>query len=123
MFVFQTNTSYPFPTLWTAREGTSGLVNLLPEKEEVFKYLGYFRHRALALSFPYLPNFCTNGEVERFMSNLEHNAHMYPDHLALLFATLAQGLQHGVYDQYGEQWVAGAMEEETKKGDVFGGTI
>ena len=39
--------------------------------------------------------------------------------LALLFATLAQGLQDGVYDKYGEKWVAGGVETESKKGDVY----
>jgi len=39
--------------------------------------------------------------------------------LALVFCTLAQGLQNGVYDKYGERWVAGAVETESKKGDVW----
>lgn len=39
--------------------------------------------------------------------------------LALLFATLAQGLQDGVYDRNGGKWVAGSVEAETKKGDIY----
>jgi hypothetical protein len=35
--------------------------------------------------------------------------------LALIFAAPAQGLQNGVFDRYGGQWVAGAMEEELRK--------
>ena len=67
-----------------------------------------------------MPEECTQGEVRRFLENIEHNAAMNPDMLALLFATMAQGAQNGVYDKYGERWIAGAMEEEAQRGDVFG---
>lgn len=66
-----------------------------------------------------MPDQCTNNEVRRFLENLEHNAALYPDMLALLFATLAQGLQDGVYDKFGGKWVAGSVEQESKKGDVY----
>ena len=66
-----------------------------------------------------MPDQCTTNEVRRFLENVEHNASLHPDMLALLFATLAQGLQYGVYDMYGERWVAGAVETETKKSDVY----
>ena len=39
--------------------------------------------------------------------------------LALLFATLAQGLQDGVFDKFGGKWVVGSVEQESKKGDVY----
>jgi hypothetical protein len=39
--------------------------------------------------------------------------------LALLFATMAQGLQHGLFDRCGGQWLIGSREVESKKGDVF----
>ena len=39
--------------------------------------------------------------------------------LALLFATLAQGLQDGIYDRNAGKWVAGSVETETKKGDIY----
>lgn len=66
-----------------------------------------------------MPDECTKKEVGRFLDNVEHNAALHPDMLALLFATLAQGLQYGVYDKYGERWVAGAVETESKKSDVY----
>jgi len=53
------------------------------------------------------------------MDNVEHNAALHPDMLALLFATLAQGLQNGVYDKYDGKWIAGTVEAELKKGDVY----
>ena len=66
-----------------------------------------------------MPDECTKNEVGRFLDNVEHNAALHPDMLALLFATLAQGLQYGVYDKYGQRWVAGAVETESKKSDVY----
>ena len=54
------------------------------------------------------------------MSNKEHNALVHPDMLALLFATLAQGLQNGVFDRCGGRWIHEVMEDESKKGDVYG---
>ena len=95
-------------------------MRLLPDKNEIYLYLDGFQHRVQSCSFPQIPDQCTKTEVERFIANIEHNALMHPDMLALLFATLAQGLQHGVYDRCGKQWVAGAMQDGTKKGDVFG---
>ena len=53
------------------------------------------------------------------MESLEHNAALYPDYLALLFAALAQGLQDGVFDKFGGKWTAGHVESESKKGDVY----
>ena len=68
-----------------------------------------------------LPEEVTEGEVRKFLQNLEHNAALYPDYLALLFATLALGLHDGVFDKLGEKWAAGSMEAESKKGDVYSG--
>lgn len=115
--------SHPFPTLWAAKDGISALITLIPSKDEVASYLDSFQGRAQGCSFPHVPEECTRYETERFMANLERNALLHPDMLALLFATLAQGLQHGLYDRCGEQWVAGRREHESKKGDVFGKLI
>jgi hypothetical protein len=117
---FQVSTSYPFPTLWTASEGTKELVKVLPAYNDIFLYLQSLPCRAVPLAFPYVPERCSTTEVERFLSNLEHNALVHPEELGLLFASLALGLQHGIYDRYGEKWLKGATENETKRGDVFG---
>ena len=115
-------TSHPFPTLWPAKDGAAVLIQLLPSKDEIFLYLDAFQQRAQSCSFPHVPEECTKKEVERFLANVEHNALVHPDMLALLFTTLAQGLQSGVYDRGGGQWVAGAMDEDSKKGDVYSKT-
>jgi hypothetical protein len=57
--------------------------------------------------------------VERFLLNTKENAAKHPAMLALIFAALAQGLQNGVYDKCGGKWVAGAMQAETWKGDMY----
>lgn len=119
LFAFQMATSHPFPTLWSAKDETSGLVELLPCNEDIFFYLRSFQRRAQSCSFPHVPEECTEVEIQRFLENVEHNAAVHPNMLALLFATLAQGLQDGVYDRNGEKWIAGAVEAESQKGDVY----
>lgn len=120
VFAFQTGCPHPFPTLWVAREGTAGLVALLPPEHEIGAYIEAFQQRAQSCSFPHLPDECTKSEVHRFLENVQHNAEAHPDMLALLFATIAQGIQNGVFDRYGGQWIAGAMDQESKKGDIYG---
>ena len=88
--------------------------------EDIYVYLDAFQARASSCSFPHVPLECTRIEIERFMSNKEHNALVHPDMLALLFATLAQGLQNGVFDRCGGRWIHEVMEDESKKGDVYG---
>jgi len=112
-------TSHPFPTLWSAQDDTSTITRLLPPEQDLYYYIEAFQARAQACSFPYVPEECTTVEVKRFIDGLEHNAACYPDMLALLFATLAQGVQNGIYDKDGEKWVAGSVEAESKKGDVY----
>lgn len=112
-------TAFPFPTVWPASEEASGLLAAIPSEEEVFNYLDAFQRRAQSCFFPHMPSECTQGEVRRFLENVEHNSATNPDMLALLFATMAQGAQNGVYDKYGERWIAGAMEVEAQRGDVY----
>lgn len=119
IFAFQLATSHPFPTLWSAKDDISTLIKLLPPEEDLYFYLDAFQRRVQSCSFPHVPNECTKNEVGRFLDKVEHNAALHPDMLALLFATLAQGLQYGVYDKYGGRWVAGAVETESKKSDVY----
>ena len=120
VLALQTSTSYPFPTLWTAAEDTASLTRLLPSEQELHFYLESFRHRSVLFSFPRLPDELTEAEVQQFLQNLGHNASVYPDQLALLFAALALGLQDGVFDKFGSKWTAGSVEAEAKKGDVYG---
>lgn len=119
IFAFPISTTHPFPTLWSARDETAGLIELLPSNEDIHFYLESFQRRAQACSFPHIPEECTGSEIHRFLENVQHNAAVHPNMLALLFATLAQGLQDGVYDKNGEKWIAGSVQEESRKGDVY----
>lgn len=119
VFSFPIALSHPFPTLWSAKEDTSALIRVLPPDEDLFFYIDAFQNRVRASSFPYIPEECTHEEVQKFLENIEHNAALHPDALALLFTTLALGLQDGVFDRCGEKWVAGSVEAESKKGDVY----
>ncbi|KAI9672379.1 MAG: hypothetical protein M1817_003401 [Caeruleum heppii] len=119
IFAFQDAPLYAFPTLWRADQGAAALLNCLPPHDELFGYLDSFERRAQSCSFPHVPDEITKKEIERFLSDAEGNAFAHPDMLALIFAALAQGLQNGVYDKSGGQWVEGAMEAEAWKGDLY----
>ena len=95
------------------------LVETLPPDGLIFMYLDEFQRRAQSCSFPHVPEECTKAEVQRFLADRHHNASVNPDMLALLFTTIAQGLQNGCYDVYGGEWVRGAMAMECEKGDVY----
>lgn len=60
-------------------------------------------------------------EVERFLEDIEQNAALHPDLLALLFTTLALGLQDGIHDKFDGNWTTAAIEAERKQGDVYSG--
>ena len=96
-------------------------MNLLPkEQQETFFYLKAFQRRGQSCSFPHLPDEFTEIEVQRFLNNVKENSEQHPEMLALLFATLAQGIQTGVYDKYGGAWHGGMMEQECRLGNAFG---
>lgn len=117
---FQTQPTNPFPTFWRASEGTASLINLLPkDPQEILFYLGAFQRRGQSCSFPHLPDEFTEHEVQRFLSDVKENSEQHPEMLAMLFATLAQGIQNGAYDKYGGAWHAGTMESECKMGNAF----
>ena len=120
IFAYQDAPLYAFPTLWRADGGAVALLTCLPPKEELLGYLDSFQRRAQSCSFPHVPEEITNREIDRFLADAENNAFRHPDMLALIFAALAQGLQNGVYDQSGGEWIAGAMEAEAWKGDLYG---
>ena len=113
-------TAFPFPTVWPASDQTSCLLGVLPSEEDIFAYLEAFQRRAQSCSFPHMPEECTQPEIRRFLENIEHHAVTNPDMFALVFATMAQGLQNGIYDRCGERWIAGAVDAESRRGDVFG---
>jgi hypothetical protein len=100
---------YPFPTFFKC----------LPQREELFDCLGAFEKRVIVCSFPHVPFEITKSEVERFLDDPRRNAQMCPDMLALLFAAIALGGQHSVWDRSGGQWEADAMQTETAKGNVY----
>ncbi|KAF2488279.1 hypothetical protein BU16DRAFT_419951, partial [Lophium mytilinum] len=126
MYTSQNTPAYPFATMWLAVAtpqsdgGIPALLRCLPPKEDLFRYLDAFQHRAQSCSFPHVPDEITTTEIERFLSDVQTNAEMFPDMLALIFAALALGSQNGVYDKCNGKWVEGAMETEQKKfGDIY----
>ncbi|KAI9821096.1 MAG: hypothetical protein M1827_003830 [Pycnora praestabilis] len=119
IFAHQDAEYTPFPTMWRAQDGVGALLNCLPSDEEIFHYMRMFDRRAQSCSFPHVPDEITEISIRLFLSNKEENAFRHPDMLAMIFAGMAQGLQNGVYDLYGREWVAGAMDAEAHKGRIF----
>ena len=119
IFAYQDAPCYPFGTFWRADGLGPAPVQCLPPRDELFGYLDSFQKRAQSCSFPHVPEEITRIEVERFLDKEHENAVKHPAMLALIFAALAQGLQNGVYDKSGGEWVEGAMEAESWKGDMY----
>lgn len=112
--------SYPFATLWHQGADTiAQLLKTLPDRAELVAALDMFQHKAQSCSFPHVPDNTTKREVLRFLDNADENAEKHPDMLALVFATLATGIQLGVYDRNGSLWVRGATEKATRQADVY----
>lgn len=114
------DTNYPFHIL--ARFSTlESLVELLPQREELFIYLELFQRRAHSCSFPQISNELPmpREDVQRFLDDGHRNASNSPDTLALLFAMLAMGMQVGQFDMSGGEWVEGAVEESRRQSDVY----
>ena len=112
---------YPFPVFsgWEGGGAAAALARMLAECDDLFDILDRFQRRAQACSFPHTPDEVTTKEVERFLADGESNAQKYPDMLALLFATLATGLQMGEYDRCNGQWIAGETAKTQKRADVY----
>ncbi|KAK5130559.1 hypothetical protein LTR08_001939 [Meristemomyces frigidus] len=112
---------YPFPVFsgWESEGAAAALVRMLAECDDLFEILDRFQRRAQACSFPHTPDEVTKREVERFLADGESNAQKYPDMLALLFATLATGLQMGEHDRCNGQWIAGETAKTQKRADVY----
>lgn len=86
------------------------LLELLPDRDELFRTLDFFQQQAQCCSLAHVPDEVTRKEVERFLSDAEADALKAPDVLGLIFATLAAGMQMGVHDRGGSRWMQGAME-------------
>ncbi|KAF2027732.1 hypothetical protein EK21DRAFT_71311, partial [Setomelanomma holmii] len=112
---------HPFPTIFraTPEECFPELLECLPPREDLLEALSAFEKRVNVCSFPHVPFEITRGEVERFLDDERRNAEMYPDVLALLFAAIALGGQHSVWDKSGCQWDAMAVHDEAKRGNVY----
>lgn len=112
--------AYPFPILWPGGNKASDLArNLLSSHDHVYECLDSFQRRAQSCYFPHTPDEVTKKEVERFLIDAEGNADKFPDMLALIFATLATGMQMGVWDKHGGAWVSGAVEKTRITSDVY----
>ena len=110
--------TYPFQVV-PHRSTSVALLEVLPPKEELLLCLDLFQRRAQSCSFPHTPEEMTKKEVERFLDDAENNAVKAPDMLALIFVTLATGLQMGQYDRDGGKWDQASSEATRQQSDVF----
>ena len=108
---------YPFSVI-VNYSSAAQLWELLPERDELFACLDLFQTKAQSCSFPHIPDEMTKREVERYLQD-SGNAVAFPDMLALIFATVATGLQMGQYERNGNKWSAEAVENTRRRGDVF----
>ncbi|KAK5724194.1 hypothetical protein LTR17_013576, partial [Elasticomyces elasticus] len=109
---------HPFPIFEGWNVGGK-LVALLPPREDLFTILDAFQKRAQSCSFPHSPDEITKKEVERFLANSDSNAQKHPDMLALIFATLATGLQMGEHDRSGGKWEEGSMAKTMRTANMY----
>lgn len=110
--------TYPFPVVPNCSTSVE-LLRILPERTELLTCLDMFQRRAQSCSFPHAPEEATRKEVERFLDDAEYNAEKVPDMLALIFVTLATGMQMGQYDRNGGKWDKESSEKIRGQGDVF----
>lgn len=122
IFTSKSPSSYPFATLFqaTPEECIPQLLGILPCRRELLGYLSAFEKRVYVCAFPHIPVELTKSEIERFLSDPERNARMCPEMLALIFAAIALGAQHSIWDKSGEQWKAEFVDAEAQRGNVYG---
>lgn len=84
------------------------------------EYLAAFEKRVYVCAFPHLPVELSKSEIERFLTDPARNARMCPDMLAVIFAAIALGAQHSVWDKAGGQWSAELIDAESQRGNVYG---
>jgi hypothetical protein len=121
MYTPKNSPPYPFPTIFpaTPEECIPELLKCLPQREELFECLTAFEKRVNVCSFPHVPLEITRSEVERYLADPRRNAHLCPEMLALLFAAIALGGQHSIWDRSGGQWGADTVRFEAVKGNVY----
>ena len=114
------DTSYPFHIV-AQFTTVASLVDLLPERRELFACLDLFQRHAQACTFPQTANELPirTRDIERFLDDGHRNASNSPDTLALLFAMLATGLQMGQCDRSGGEWGTGAVDLSRGISDAF----
>lgn len=93
---------------------------MLPIEGDILTCLESFERRAVAIAFPHVPQALMRAEIRVFLANIEHPALPRPDFLAVLFAALALGIQHGLHDCCGGHWNPRIIESEAQRTDVFG---
>lgn len=111
--------SYPFQMISVGDNTAAALTSILPSDEEIFQYLELFKKRAQSCSFPHVPDEVTKKEVERFLEDRENNAMKAPDMLGLIFATLAVGMQIGVFDRNGQSWLRAPIEASHRQSECY----
>ena len=121
IFTPKSSSPYPFATLFpaTPEECIPQLLDILPSRKELMEYLAAFEKRARVCAFPHLPVELTKSEIERFLADAVRNARMCPDMLALIFAAIALGAQHSVWDKAGGKWRAEVIDAEAQRGNVY----
>lgn len=122
IFIPNSPSTYPFATLFpaTPEECIPQLLDILPCRKELQEYLAAFEKRVYVCAFPHLPVELTKNEIDRFLADPERNARMCPEMLALIFAAIALGAQHSVWDKCGESWRAESVDAEAQRGNVYG---
>jgi hypothetical protein len=122
IFVPNSPSTYPFATLFpaTPEECIPQLLDILPSRKELQEYLVAFEKRVIVCAFPHLPVELTKTEIDRFLADPERNARMCPEMLALVFAAIALGSQHSVWDKCAGSWEAESVDAEARRGNVYG---
>ena len=93
---------------------------MLPAANEILASYQFFRARLQGCSLPLLATEYYQVDLDQLFANVEGHVEHQKEVLAFLFVILAQGSQHSLYDRCNGQWVSGAMEENIKKGDIYG---
>lgn len=121
IFAPNSPSTYPFATLFpaTPEECIPQLLDILPSRKELQEYLIAFEKRVYVCAFPHLPVELTKTEIDRFLADPERNARWCPEMLALIFAAIALGAQHSVWDKCGGTWKAESVDAEAQRGNVY----
>ena len=117
---FSSEAPHPFGRFWEANEGPHVLAASLPAANEILACYQFFRSRSQGCSLPIVAAEFSQLDLDQVISNVERYIEHREDTLAFLFAILAQGVQHGLYDRCRGTWISGTMDDSLKKGDIYG---